>query len=171
MRSGFHPLEEADKWPAMQQYMDIVKENVDDPKFAVLGMQSFSAWLLFTAAQRLRRVQRRRVLSRECVLKAADAIEEWTGGGLHGPTDPGPEGGPERRCGMLMTVNSDGEFERYLPGSEATPMTADGFSCHEDGGRGTGQRWARQDQPGPADLIDCDGRAHRDPRQGCIRGV
>ncbi|MGI9577421.1 MAG: ABC transporter substrate-binding protein, partial [Microthrixaceae bacterium] len=50
IKSGFHPFEEAADWPATQQYMDIVNENVDDPKFAVLGMQSFSAWLLFTAA-------------------------------------------------------------------------------------------------------------------------
>ena len=132
LKSAFHPFEEADDWPATQQYMDMMNEYVDDPKFAVLGLQSFSAWLLFTVAANDCAESNDGELTRECVLRAADAVEDWTGGGLHAPTDPGPEGGPSAPCNMLMTVNESGEFERLYPevGGEGDDVA--GFSCHED---------------------------------------
>ncbi len=133
IKSAFHPLEEAADWPATQRYMDIVNQYVDDPKFAVLGMQSFSAWLLFAAAANDCAESNDGELSRECVLKAADAIDDWTGGGLHAPTDPGPEGGPSAVCNMLVTVNSDGGFERLYPEVGSDADDGEGFSCHEDG--------------------------------------
>jgi ABC-type branched-subunit amino acid transport system substrate-binding protein len=132
IRSAFHPFEEADRWPAVQQYIDVVEENVDDPKIAVLGMQSFSAWLLFATAAKACGEDNDGELTRACVLEAADAVDDWTGGGLHVPTDPGPEGGPPAACGMLVTVNADGEFERLFPEIGSEDDDLDGFKCHED---------------------------------------
>ncbi|MCZ7631174.1 MAG: ABC transporter substrate-binding protein [Microthrixaceae bacterium] len=100
IRTWFHPFEEADEWPAVKQYMDIVDEYVDDGKIATLGMQSFSAWLLFATAANDCAADNDNVLTRACVLEAAAAVDEWTAGGLHATMDPGPEGGSPRsaRC-------------------------------------------------------------------------
>ncbi len=132
IRSAFHPFEEADQWPAVQQYMDIVNENVDDPKIALLGMQSFSAWLLFATAANACGETNDNVLTRACVLEAADAVEDWTGGGLHAPTNPGPQGGPPAECAMLITVTEEGAFERYYPEIGSDEDELDGFSCEDD---------------------------------------
>ena len=132
IRSLFHPFEEADRWPAVQQYLDILQQNSDDPKVAFLGMQSFSSWLLFATAAKACGESNEGVLTRECVLSAAADVDEWTAGGLHAPTDPGPGGGAAPPCGMLITVNSDGEFERYFPEIGESDDALDGFSCDDD---------------------------------------
>jgi hypothetical protein len=131
VRSVFHPFEEADDWPAVQQYLDILRSNVDDAKEAVLGMQSFSAWLLFATAANACAESDDGELSRACVLEAADGIDGWTAGGLHAPTDPGPEGGPSPECAMLLTV-ADGAFERLHPEVGSDADEGDGFSCEDD---------------------------------------
>lgn len=132
VRSVFHPFEEADKWPAVKQYVDIMEQHSGGGKVAVLGMQSFSAWLLFATAANDCAADNDGVLTRACVLIAADAIDDWTGGGLHGPTDPGPEGGPSPECAMLLTVNEDGAFERLFPEIGSADDVVDGFSCADD---------------------------------------
>ncbi len=132
VRSGFHPFEEADKWPAVQQYLDILEQNTDDGKVAVLGMQSFSAWLLFATAANGCAASNDNVLTRACVLESAAAVDDWTAGGLHGPTDPGPEGGSSPECAMLLTVNAAGEFERLYPEIDSSEDAGDGFACADD---------------------------------------
>ena len=61
VRVAIHPFEEADKWPATKQWLDIMKKDGPaDAKVASLGVQSFSAGLLFaTAVERLRQVDGR----------------------------------------------------------------------------------------------------------------
>ncbi|MCO5317601.1 MAG: ABC transporter substrate-binding protein [Microthrixaceae bacterium] len=132
IRSVFHPFEEADQWPATQQYIDTVTSRVDDAKLAVLGMQSFSAWLLFATAANDCAEANGGVLERNCVLEAADAIDGWTAGGLHAPTDPGGMGGAPAECEMAVTVNASGEFERLAPELGSDDDNGDGFYCAED---------------------------------------
>lgn len=132
VRSVFHPFEEADEWPAVAQYLEILEANVEDPKVALLGMQSFSSWMLFATAANDCAESNEGTLTRACILIAADAIDEWTAGGLHAPTDPGPEGGPSPQCSMLVVVNSDGEFERLHPELGGDDDDGDGFVCDED---------------------------------------
>ncbi len=132
IRTVFHPFEEADQWPATQQYVDIVTGNVEDAKLAVLGMQSFSSWLLFATAANDCGDSNDGVLTRECVLQAAADIEDWTGGGLHAPTDPGEFGGTPSECEMLITVTEDGEFERLYPEIDSDDDDGDGFKCWPD---------------------------------------
>ena len=131
IRSVFHPFEEADDWPAVQQYQDILEQYVPDGKQAVLGMQSFSAWLLFATVANDCAETNDDTLTRECVLKAADAVKDWTAGGLQVPTDPAPEGGDPPPCEMLIEVKADGTFERAWPKIDDEADSGDGFVCDE----------------------------------------
>ncbi|MFV0317156.1 MAG: ABC transporter substrate-binding protein [Microthrixaceae bacterium] len=132
LRTAFHMFEEADQWPAVQQYLDILNDNVEDPKVAFLGMQSFSAWLLFATAANDCAAGNDDTLTRACILEAAAAIDGWTAGGLHSATDPGPEGGEPPQCSMLLQVNADGEFERLYPEVDGDGDAGDGFACADD---------------------------------------
>ena len=92
----------------------------------------WNALLLFATAANDCAESNEGTLTRACILIAADAIDEWTAGGLHAPTDPGPEGGPSPQCSMLVVVNSDGEFERLHPELGGDDDDGDGFVCDED---------------------------------------
>lgn len=111
LRNAFWPFEEADQNPATQQYMEHV-EAVDG-KVALLGAQAWSAWLLF--AQAARDCDLEDDLTRSCVLEEAASVTEWTGGGLHAPSDPGGNHGPE--CTLVLQVQ-DEAFVRYAPTDE-----------------------------------------------------
>ncbi len=129
LRTAFHPFEEAGEWPAVQQYLDMM-ETVDGAKIAALGMQAMSAWLLFSVAANECATANDGVIDRTCVLEESAAVEDWTAGGLHVPTDPGStEVVPE--CGLLLGVE-DGEFVREWPELGGEGDDLDGFSCPED---------------------------------------
>ena len=117
IRSAFVPFEEASDNPATQQYIDEV-ESIEG-KVALLGAQSWSGWLLF--AQSAKECDDNGELTRTCVLETAGSVEDWEGGGLHAPTDPGLNSGTE--CTMIMRVEG-GEFTRYAPD--------EGFACDPD---------------------------------------
>lgn len=127
IRSAFYPFEEADKWPATQQYLDLMA-TVPDAKLALLGVQSMSAWLLFVTAANACAEANDGVIGRTCILEEATAVSEWTGGGLHAPTDPGSGVGPE--CGLLL-ISKNGKFERLWPELDSDEEV-NGFSCPED---------------------------------------
>ncbi len=133
VRSTFHPLEEADQWPAIADYIDIVNSNVSDATLGPLGMQSFSAWLLFVTAANACGDQNDGVLERTCILEQAAAVDDWTAGGMHGPQDPGAfdtvKGSP---CGMLLVVR-DGNWERLYPQVGGEGDDGDGFHCPANG--------------------------------------
>ena len=131
-RVAVHPLEEADQWPAIDQYLEMVDSSVPDGIVGPMGVQSLSAWLLFaTAANECGEADG--VLERECVLAAAASIDDWTGGGLHAPQDPAPAADATASpCGLLVVVR-DGEFERLYPEIGGEGDDVDGFHCPEDG--------------------------------------
>lgn len=128
LRTAFHPFEEAEDWPAIQQYLDMIG-TVEDGKVAALGLQSMSAWLLFSVAANECAAANDGVIDRTCILEESAAVDDWTAGGLHVPTDPGSDDPPE--CGMLLVVR-DGEFERLWPEVGGEGDDLDGFSCPED---------------------------------------
>ena len=111
LRNAFWPFEEADQNPATQQYIEHV-EAVDG-KVALLGAQAWSAWLMF--AQAARDCDLEDDLTRTCVLDGAASISDWTGGGLHAPTNPSENEGPD--CMIILQVQ-DGGFTRYAPTDE-----------------------------------------------------
>lgn len=130
VRLAFHSFEESDRWPAVADYQDLMAEYQPEGKVAMLGMQAMSAWLLFATAAR-ECGQAEGVLSRACVLRAAEAVDDWTAGGLHVPTDPGPPGKAISPCGMLLVVR-DGGFERLFPEIGGPDDDGDGFACHDE---------------------------------------
>ncbi|GIH66286.1 ABC transporter substrate-binding protein [Microbispora siamensis] len=79
----FQPFENADKVPAVKKYLDLV--NAEGGKTALLGMQATSAFLLWATAAKDCGAD----LTRQCMVNKLSQIHEWTGGGLHAPTDPG----------------------------------------------------------------------------------
>jgi hypothetical protein len=133
VRSTFHPLEEADDWPATADYLEIVNGNVDDAVVGPLGMQSFSAWLLFATAANACGEENDGVLTRTCILEQAAEVEDWTAGGLHGPQNPDAVDQVEASpCGMLLIVE-DGEFRRLYPEVGGEGDDGEGFHCPEEG--------------------------------------
>ena len=69
------------------------------------------------------------VIDRNCILTEAAAIEDWTAGGMHSPTNPGVEEPPE--CGMFVTVE-DGKWTRLYPELGGEDDDDDGFHCPAD---------------------------------------
>jgi ABC-type branched-subunit amino acid transport system substrate-binding protein len=112
------PFEEADANPATRQYLDIMEQYQPDGQIELLGVQAFSAGLLFATAARAAGSD----LTRERLMEELTSIHEWNGGGLHGPNDPGSN--TPGNCFVVMQVD-DGEFVRRYPD--------DGFACPEDG--------------------------------------
>ena len=132
IRMYHHPFEEADEWPATRKYLDLMEQYAPDGETALLGMDSMSAWLLFVTAANECGEAGDGVLTRACILEQAAAIEDWTAGGLHSPTDP--EDGPDAvasSCIMLLTVEG-GEFTRLFPEVGGEDDDGDGFHCGGD---------------------------------------
>lgn len=128
-----HPLEEADRWPAVRQYLDNLRAAVPDAKVGGLGIQATSAWLLFATAANACVTANGGTLDRTCMLEQAAAAKDWTGGGLHAPTDP--ERFDRARvtgCGMLLVVKG-GKFQRLFPKVGSPEDDGDGFHCPSDG--------------------------------------
>ena len=129
VRTAFHPFEEADKWPAIQQYLDNLEKYKPGGKAAFLGVQGTSAWLLFAVAADKCATENDGVISRDCVLSEANAVNDWTAGGLHSPTDPGVTTPAE--CGLILIVK-DGEFTRLYPEIDGEDDDQNGFHCPAD---------------------------------------
>ncbi|MEX0767488.1 MAG: ABC transporter substrate-binding protein [Microthrixaceae bacterium] len=133
VRMGLHSLEEADKWPAIQQYIDINKKYQPGGELGALGIQSLSAWLLFATSANQCGAKNKGVLTRTCILEQAAAVEEWTGGGLHSPQNPAASSeAVSSPCNMLLIVQ-DGEFVRLYPKLNGEGDDVDGFHCPKDG--------------------------------------
>lgn len=130
VRISIVPFEEADRFPAVQQYLNVMDEYVPDGKVATLGVQAFSAGLLFATAAQAAGDD----LTRDAVITQLRDIHEWTAGGLHGSQDVGnARPGP---CFIVMEVHDGGFVRRYpLPEDEAYEQEGvnRGFSCPENG--------------------------------------
>jgi ABC-type branched-subunit amino acid transport system substrate-binding protein len=86
IRSVFFPFEQAKGDTATKQYLDAFAQYLPDGKNRTyLGLQAWSAWLLFAQAAKACGDD----VTRKCVYDEAKKITEWTGGGLHATTDPG----------------------------------------------------------------------------------
>lgn len=133
IRQTVHPIEEADKWPAIKQYLDNLHKYVPDAKVAPLGIQSTSAWLLFAVAADACAKANKGTITRQCILEQAAAQKDWTGGGLHSAQDPAPfNQAKSSSCSMLLIVK-DGKFERLYPKIDDKGDDGGGFHCPADG--------------------------------------
>lgn len=114
------PFEEADDSPALQAYLAAYDEvGGDKPPPAQLGVQAFSAGLLFATAVNNVGPD----FTRETVLAELKGIHEWDGGGLHMVTDPGAN--TANTCFAYVEVKG-GKFVRYHP----EEVTA--FDCNDE---------------------------------------
>jgi ABC-type branched-subunit amino acid transport system substrate-binding protein len=131
VRVAIHPFEEADKWPATKQWLDIMKtDGPPDAKVASLGVQSFSAGLLFATAVNDCAKSTGGEVDRACVVNAAKKITDWDGGGLHARFDL--SGKSTEACSMLVAAK-DGAFVRKYPELNSKDDTVDGFHCDPKG--------------------------------------
>lgn len=114
------PFEEADDSPALQAYLAAYdKVGGDTPEPSSLGVQAYSAGLLFATAAKAAGPD----LTRDKVVEELKKIKEWDGGGLHYPTDPGDR--KVNTCFMYDVVKG-GKFVRLYP-EKATE-----FDCSDD---------------------------------------
>lgn len=132
VRMTYHPLEEADMWPATKKYIEINEQYVKGGELGGLGIQSTSAWLLFVTAANACAADNGGELTRDCILEQADAIDDWSGGGLHGLQDPKPGNTAKAGACTMLLVVKDGSFERLYPEIDGDNDDFQGFSCPQD---------------------------------------
>jgi ABC-type branched-subunit amino acid transport system substrate-binding protein len=125
------PFEEADQSPALQVYLHWLEEAAPGTAPTSLGVQAFSAGLLFAQAVKTLGSD----VTRDALLDALSAVTEWDGGGLHMVTNPGAN--EMNACYLYLQVK-DAKFERLQP--------KEGFECDPsanielEGDYGTGAR-------------------------------
>ncbi|MCB1013750.1 MAG: ABC transporter substrate-binding protein [Acidimicrobiales bacterium] len=103
------PFEDDPQDPALALYLDWLSQTAGaDAKPALLGVQAFSAGLLFATAAKACGAE----LTRDCLVEQLDQVTEWDGGGLHAPADPAENLITE--CFIQMEV-VDGGFARAFP--------------------------------------------------------
>lgn len=98
------PFEEASTHPATQQYIDLLKQYVNGAKPKSLGVNGFSAWLLFAQSVKACGSE----VTRECVFEKASAVANWDGGGLHAETHPGPATSNPPDCYTILKATPTG---------------------------------------------------------------
>jgi hypothetical protein len=130
VRTAYAPFEEADQFPGMRSYLDMMAEHNPGGKTAGLGLQATSAMLMFVTAANACLDENDNVLERECVLAAGKQINSWTGGGLHTETNPGGNLPPE--CGIIMGVE-DGTWTRIFPELGSADDNGNGWHCDSPG--------------------------------------
>ena len=103
MTVAFVPYEDANENPPTQQYLDLfAKYKPNGKSHAALGLQTFSAWLLFAKAAAACGDD----LTRRCVYDNALKPTDWTGGGLSAPQDVKDQ--TASTCGILLDASPDG---------------------------------------------------------------
>ncbi|MEZ5182101.1 MAG: ABC transporter substrate-binding protein [Acidimicrobiales bacterium] len=107
------PFEDADASPALQAYLDAYDQLGSKIEPTSLGVQAWSAGLLFATAVKSLGDD----LTRDSLLAALKDVHEWDGGGLHGTSDPGANKGAP--C-LAFTQVVDGGFQRLFPEEPAT---------------------------------------------------
>jgi hypothetical protein len=131
VREVIHPFEEAGRWPATKQYVDLVtKDGPAGSQPTALGAQSWSANLLFARAVDDCARSNGDEVTRACVVAAAKKITNWTAGGLHAPYDI--SGKSTEFCSMWLQVK-DGKFVRRYPALGSKDDTKDGLHCDPEG--------------------------------------
>jgi ABC-type branched-subunit amino acid transport system substrate-binding protein len=114
------PFEEADRSPALQVYLRWLKTASPHTPPTTLGVQAFSAGLLFAQAATALGSD----VTRDGLVNQLKSIKHWDGGGLQAPSDPGDNQG--LRCFLYMQVKG-AKFVRYWP-KLPTDGTS-GFDC------------------------------------------
>lgn len=129
------PFEEVDDNPGLQAYLEAYEGVGSDIEPTSLGVQAFSAGLLFATAAKAAGPE----LTRESVLTELKAITEWDAGGLHFPANPGENA--VSTC-FSYAIVKDGAFERLHPAEVGTYDCDDAYATPLEGDYGTGAKEA-----------------------------
>jgi ABC-type branched-subunit amino acid transport system substrate-binding protein len=111
------PFAEAPTSPELQRYLHWLEVAHPGAQPTALGVQGWSAGLLFAEALRTLGSD----VTRAGLLAALHRVHGWDGNGIHIPTDPGAN--RQLACFMFLQVRN-GAFARAFP--------ARGFSCSPD---------------------------------------
>jgi ABC-type branched-subunit amino acid transport system substrate-binding protein len=114
------PFEESAGSPALQVYLEWLKKAAPRTPPTSLGVQAFSAGLLFAQAASALGSD----LTRDGLIEQLKKVKQWDGGGLQAPANPGDNEG--LRCFLYLQVK-DGKFARYWP--KAPTDGTGGFDC------------------------------------------
>jgi ABC-type branched-subunit amino acid transport system substrate-binding protein len=114
------PFEEADRSPALQLYLKWLERASPRTSPTTLGVQAFSAGLLFAQAAAAAGSD----LTRDNLIAELEKIKHWDGGGLQAPSNPGDNQG--LRCFLYVQVRGS-KFVRYWPKSPTNGTN--GFDC------------------------------------------
>jgi ABC-type branched-subunit amino acid transport system substrate-binding protein len=117
--TSFVPFENASQNKATQDYLDMMKQFNPNGKVAALGAQGLSALLLFARAA----TQCGSNLTRQCVLDNAKKVTSWTGGGLHGETNPSANSAAP--CFLVLQASASG----FSVNQKATAPNKGMFNC------------------------------------------
>jgi len=91
------------KYPVTAQFVNIVKQYANvAPKS--LGVNSFSAWLLFAEGVKSCGDN----VTRQCVFNYASSQKGWTAGGLTAPVNPSNATGDTSQCFLMTKASSKG---------------------------------------------------------------
>jgi hypothetical protein len=126
IRSNIVPFEEADRSKAIADYLAVMEEFNPKGKVASLGVTSMSSYLLFAVGAKACLAANGNVLERRCVLDAVADVKNWSGGGLHLPSNPGENVPTE--CTLLLQI-VDGAFTRLFPEVGSADDAGNGFAC------------------------------------------
>ena len=102
----FQPIENADVVPAVNDYVELVEGAGIKP--SLLGMQAVSGFLLWADVAK----DCGSDLTRECMVDGLKKVNEWTGGGLHAPSDPG--GNMPPHCALVVELTGD-TYKQVFP--------------------------------------------------------
>ena len=103
VQSSFFPFEDASPSNPTGQYLQAFADYEPEGKNRTyLGLQAWSAWLLFAEAAR----GCGNDLTRTCMYEAATKVKDWTGGGLHAPTNPSATS--SSACNTVLQATPDG---------------------------------------------------------------
>ena len=127
-RTAYAPFEEADQFPGLEAYLDMMDEYNPDGRIAGLGLQATSALLMFATAANTCLDVNSNVLERECILAAGKEITSWTGGGLH--TETNPASGEPPKCTIIMQIQ-DGAWKRVFPEVGSADDNGNGWHCDD----------------------------------------
>ena len=117
--TAFVPFEKASENKATQDYLDLMKQYNPDGKVASLGAQSMSALLLFAKSATACGSN----LTRQCLMQQSQSVTSWTGGGLHGESNPG--GNLPTSCYVILKASASGfEYDQ-----QATAPNKGLFNC------------------------------------------
>jgi Periplasmic binding protein len=121
VNSGIVPFELADQYPATKQYINLLQQYAKRAKPKALGVNGFSAWLLFAQSAKACGSN----LTRQCLIDQAAATKDWTGGGLHGAQQPGNATQSIGSCFMLLKATPSG----FVVDKTVTQPNRDLFNC------------------------------------------